>query len=139
MAEAKHSGAPADSQVMNRRNLLAVPFGAALVAAAGAYAAGAAAAAVPGETQVMALFREWQAAKADEDAVFAAMDDDAARDKAWDNRYDVEDRMMQEPCKNALDWALKLCAWTNFGEADAPDAKERPQLWAEARALVGEV
>lgn len=118
---------------MNRREIMA----AALVSPIIAVANVGPVMAVEADTPVMALFREWQAAKADEDAVFAAMDDDAARDKAWDNRYDVEDRMMHEPCKNALDWALKLCAWTNFGEADAPDAKERPQLWAEARALVG--
>ncbi|WP_374292882.1 hypothetical protein [Paenirhodobacter enshiensis] len=86
---------------------------------------------------IVTLFREWQAAKSAEKAVCAITDDEDETDRAWLVRYEVEKRLMREPSRDAREWMLKLCAWTNFGDTDAPNAQESPQLWAEARALVG--
>lgn len=91
------------------------------------------------ETPVAALFREWQAAKEVEEAAYEACpdDDDKACDAAWNARYAVEKRMMEAPCETPRDWLLKSCAWANFGDGNGPDRVDSPQLWAEARALVG--
>lgn len=100
--------------------------------------AGAMPVAASAETPVAALFREWIAAKADEEAAYrASPDDDAAHDAAWHARHEVEKRLMAAPCLTAHDWLLKVTAWSNYGEGDGPDAKCQPQLWAEARALTG--
>ncbi|WP_374292596.1 hypothetical protein [Paenirhodobacter enshiensis] len=112
---------------------------AALAAPIAAVGAAAPVMAVEAETPVMRTFRGWQAAKVSEGAVYAATDDETAQDKAWNARYEVELRLMKEPALTPQDWALKICAWCNFGDGTGPDQREAPQLWAEARALVAEV
>ncbi|RWR08502.1 hypothetical protein [Paenirhodobacter populi] len=130
MAKAKYSGVSADSQV-SRRNLLTAALAAPLAAVP-------AVAVAETETPVMALFREWTEAKAAENAIVASTDDEAVHDKAWNDRFAVELRLMKEPAQNALDWALKICAWSNFGDGVCQDRFENPALWIEARALVGQ-
>lgn len=88
------------------------------------------------ETPVAALFREWKVAKDAENAVYASTDDEAAHLRAWDHRYAIERRLMDAPSMTPLDWAIKICAWCNFGDGVCEDGRENPQLWAEARALV---
>lgn len=89
------------------------------------------------ETPVAALFREWQAAREVEEAAYAANEDEAEGHKVWAARVEVENRMLATPSQTHADWMLKVCAYSAFGESGAPDIMELPQLWAEARALVG--
>lgn len=88
-------------------------------------------------TPVAALFREWQAAKIAEEVAFAGSGDDAEGQQEWAARVALEKRLMEAPATSATDWAMKIAAWCNFGESASQTEQESPQLWAEARQLVG--
>lgn len=120
---------------VNRRSLM----GAALVApvAMATVAPAGSSCVAEGQTPVAALFREWQAAKIAEEAAFAASGDDAEGQQEWAARVALEKRLMEAPATSATDWAMKITAWCNFGESASQTEKENPQLWAEARQLVG--
>lgn len=128
---------------MNRRALLV----SAPIAIAAAMAARGTNAAVAGmltagesDTPVMLAFREWSKAKANEDAVYAATPDNAdgapARDAITDARIEVENDLMATPSQTVNDWALKIAAWSNFGDGVCQDRQENSELWAEADALI---
>ncbi len=85
------------------------------------------------ETPVMALFREWTAAKVTEESAYNVCCED---DEAWQARFAVEKRLILAPCQTSHDWLLKITARSNYGDGSGPDSMESPQLWAEARALV---
>ena len=91
------------------------------------------------ETPVEALFREWEYAHNVEVISFRESDTGECEmcEKATDRRMAVEMRLMGTPCENRGDWALKVMAWTCFGDFEINDHDGRHDLWAEARALVG--
>ncbi len=132
MAKAKHSGLPADSQVTRRNILRAAPAVGFAALVAGSVPAEAA------ETPVAALFREWQEAKAAEDAAFAASatGDCEACNSAYAAVREIEDGLMALPMRSSHDFFLKVAAWTNFGACDLFSNDHEPEFWAEARALV---
>ncbi|MDF3606335.1 hypothetical protein PE067_09405 [Paracoccus sp. DMF-8] len=88
------------------------------------------------ETPVEALFREWEIAHAD---LISDRWDDATEDEqeAICGRVsDIAYRMMELPSRSARDFAMKVTAYTVFGENGLPDEGQDRALWAEARALV---
>lgn len=119
---------------MDRRTFLAT---APAVLVAGTVPAIAASA----DTPVAALFRDWRAARAEETRLHQTLPigpvEDAAIDAAGDRRGLIEDALLAAPSESAHDWLLKLAAWTNFGMFNAPDESQNPQLWAEARRMIG--
>lgn len=125
---------------MNRRAFIAAAPTAALTAAFATGDVNAAAAelltAGQIETPVLLVFREWVAAKKIETAAYAIPDNDAAQDAAWDACHEIEKRITATPSETINDWALKMAAWSNFGEGDCQDERQAPMLWAEARALI---
>lgn len=126
-----HNFASENNPALSRRNLLAAASASMLVpASAAASSAGTA------ETPVMKVYREWVAAKEVETAAYAVANNDAAQDAAWDARHAIEKRIMTVPSETLNDWALKMAAWSNFGEGDCQDERQAPMLWAEARALI---
>ena len=142
MAKAKYSGMSADSQV-SRRNLLTAAPVAALTAALCAGDVAAATGAALTETPVMAMFREWKKRTANEMRVYA---DDTTGDgdspeclAATDAVKGIEHQMLAVPSVSAQDFVLKMLVLTGDGQWGAPSRYTAPQLWAEARALVGEV
>lgn len=92
----------------------------------------------PAETPVAALFREWQAAFEAEKVAFSESDtgECAMCQAATERRMAVEKRLMTAPCSGTGDWALKVMAWTCFGDFSISDSHEGHDLWAEARAFV---
>lgn len=125
------------SKIDRRQLLAAAPAAgfAALVVGAGPVEA---ACAMPVETPVGALFREWQEASRIEDVAYAADewgDGDEAK-AASASRNGVEQRMIEEPAVNERDVLLKILAVTVFGQF-GPNQERQHDLWAEARALVG--
>lgn len=132
MSETMKAAVPAG---VTRRNILAAPL---LAAMAGSYAEGARAA-VPAETPVMALFREWKRIDARAKAyTYDPADgdnEDVVLDHLFYNDRDaVEDRMMAEQSQTAQDMAAKMVVAHCFGELSCLDWDGR--FWAEARALV---
>ncbi|MDQ7264074.1 hypothetical protein NM680_19980 [Paracoccus sp. PS-1] len=119
---------------MKRRDLMRLAP-AALVAGA----APAVGAAGVEETPVMKLFREWQVAHDAEVVAFRESDtgECAMCEAATDRRTSVEKRLIAAPCEGLGDWALKVMAWTCFGDFTIEDSCGRHDLWAEARALIG--
>lgn len=116
---------------MNRRGVLtagAVTLVAPLVPVAALAAA---------ETPVAVLYRDWQAAREAEEAAYERDEGQAETDKAFWHRVEIENQMLATPSENHRDWMLKVCAYSSFGDAGAPDIMELTDLWAEARALVG--
>ncbi len=128
MASAKHNDAPAG---FNRRALLKLAPAALAAGAVPAFAAAE-------ETPVMKLFQEWQVAHDAEVVAFRESDtgECAMCDAATDRRVAVEKRLIAAPCEGLGDWALKVIAWTCFGDFSIEDSCGRHDLWAEARALV---
>lgn len=85
----------------------------------------------------MKLFRQWQSARADEERICRSTDD-------WDGQaieaaaaftIAIEDRIFAEPMTGMADVGIKLAIATAFGNCGHA---ELPQIWAEARAIVGE-
>ena len=120
------------SKIDRRQLLTAAP-----AAGFAALVAGAAPVQAMAETPVTALFREWTAARAAEELAYQTSEEDAEGEKAWSERVRIENLMLATPSQGHADWMLKICAYSAFGEGGAPDIIERPDLWAEARALVG--
>lgn len=90
------------------------------------------------ETPVAALFREWTAARAAEAATYAATDDEAEHDRAWQAAWDAEKRLLATPSQCPADVLMKLAAWSRFGTDDSEaSSRHLAQVWAEARAMVG--
>ena len=115
---------------MRRRDILKM---APAALAAGAVPVAALAAAVPSETPVMRLFREWRAAQA---LVLEAEDDDTMNERS-DLRTEIELRLFAEPALDERDIVLKMLALTLDGEDWTNDAYNHGgKIAAEARALV---
>ena len=82
----------------------------------------------------MRLFREW--GRINEFA--NSQTDDEAFDKALDERWEVEKRLIQTPSQNERDVLVKIIAWTCYGDGDLEAGNPISQpIWAEARALIG--
>lgn len=113
-----------------RRALLTSAPVAAVTTAPVAYAA-------EGETPIMRLFREWDAAQAAEDAAYAAGESDENCDAKSNIRSALEKQMMATPSEDARDFLCKIAAQTAFGAFSLDDDERNPALWAEARALIG--
>lgn len=120
---------------MNRRHILKGLPAAIAVSASPAAALGMG---DPAETPVAALFREWQVAFEAEKVAFSDSDtgECAMCQAATEQRMAVEKRLMAAPCNEAGDWALKVMAWTCFGDFSISDSHDGHDLWDEARALV---
>lgn len=86
------------------------------------------------DTPVMRLFRQWHditaRANGTEPLTAEAIEDATRR------RYEVKDRMLALPCLTAEDFIAKIVASTTWGTWDLED-DGTPELWAEARALLG--
>lgn len=85
------------------------------------------------ETPVMRVFSEWKRLNE-----FAhSQTDDEAFEKALDERWKVEQRLMQTPSQNERDVLIKILAWTQFGDGDLESGNPISQpIWDEARAFV---
>ena len=119
---------------MNRRALLKL---APAVLAAGAVPAAALCIVDPAETSVMRAYREWKAASDDlKDPKWDLMSVEE-QDRVCDRVSKMQDVILNIPAQDQRDFILKVMAYTYFGEHGLPDHGERPDLWAEARALVG--
>ena len=90
------------------------------------------------ETRVMRLYREWEQARKDEAATYEAFPDDDSPEPgdATAKVVAIERRLMAERAVTLADVALKFCAVSGFGEFVISD-EGHPELWAEARALIG--
>lgn len=120
---------------MNRRQLLRTAPLAALSASLVAGNVNEAVAlcfADPAETPVAALFREWEAIMERKKAGLT----DQQIEALLDRQIEIEDRMMETAAQSRSDWIMKVMAYSTLGESGLPDHKDRPDLWAEARALV---
>jgi len=122
---------------MNRRDLLTAALAAPLAAVP-------AVAVAETDTPVMALFREWNKALADErdlDAQYRKQPCDeieALADAAADRRYQIELQMIEVKSEDARDVLAKIAAWTDYGVFQFDEGDKRlTHVWAEARALVG--
>jgi len=120
---------------MNRRALIVGAAATLTVSTGGASANLQSLPSLPAPSPVAILFREWTEAFARECAAYDADDTDAER--LSDLRYDIEERMMDTPCETPLDWLMKSAAWSNFGEGSGIDKFQHPQVWAEAREMIG--
>ncbi|WP_374327306.1 hypothetical protein [Paracoccus pantotrophus] len=117
---------------MKRRDLMRLAP-AALVAGA----APPAGAAGVEETPVMRAFREWKAASDDlKDPKWDLMSVEE-QDRACGRVSKMQDAILNIPAQDQRDFILKVMACTYFGEHGLPDHGERPDFWAEARALIG--
>ena len=115
---------------MKRRDLLRM---APAALAASAVPAAALADAVPSETPVTRLFREWRAANA---LVLETEDDDTMNERS-DVRTEIELRLFAEPALNERDIVLKMLALTLDGVDWSNDHyNSGGKIAAEAKALV---
>ncbi len=123
---------------INRRTLLTAAPIAALSSAllAGDVNAAVAQVLAESDTPVMRLFREWE--RLIETALRDGCTDDGNADDAyWDPVFDIEGRIMVTPSQDARDWIAKALAKSNSGRVELDSSKYNPELWAEARAMVG--
>ena len=120
---------------MNRRHILKGLPAAIAVSASPAAALGIGDSA---ETPVAKLFREWQVAFEAEKVAFSDSDtgECAMCQAATERRMAVEQRLMAAPCNGTSDWALKVMAWTCFGNFSISDSHDEHDLWGEARAVI---
>ena len=85
------------------------------------------------DTPVMRLFRQWH-------ELYEAANDpeitEAECEAICEQYRGIEDRMLALPSECAADFAAKVCAYTSFG-AFTLEESVAPELWAEARELVG--
>lgn len=95
---------------------------------------------VPSVSPVMALFRQWEVALAEETRLHndrpISERDDAIVDAAGDRRQAIEDQMIAEKSLSAQDVLAKIASWTLYGEFtfDHSDQRLAP-VWDEIRAL----
>lgn len=87
------------------------------------------------ETPVEGLFREWENA-------FQRMNThtgtDDELDLIIDEKFRLEDRLVEEPARNEREVLMKLAAWANYGGLDLEGSNELlAPVWSEARALIG--
>lgn len=104
---------------------------------AGLLATGAVPAIAETETPVMRMFREWQPLAAWLNGPEGQGAPEAAFNRANEQRIDLEGRMMEEPARSAADVLAKMTARTHFGEDEMMSAAHLPQVWAEARQMIG--
>lgn len=117
---------------MKRRDLMK----AAPVALAVGSLPSAAAAAV--ETPVLLAYRKWQAAL---DAWSNAAKGDLSDEEGSACCFEVSqlaDEVLDQPSTGPLDFVYKLMAQSFHGQHDIGACPRGDELWAEARALVGE-
>lgn len=123
---------------MNRRAIITAGPLAAFVALdhpRPANAAAAPAGTPPPESPVMALFRRWAAAEAEERAAYA-WGAPADRCEALSATRQALDReIAATPCTGPADWIAKASALSAFGAFEIEEGHHRA-LWAEARALI---
>lgn len=95
------------------------------------------------ETPVMVLFREWQKVNAEEKRLHAELPNDEEGDAAVEAMSELEGEITHEiiamPVQSPMDFVMKIAAWTDFGVVGTPDVEHSPELWAEARTLIGGV
>lgn len=81
----------------------------------------------------MALFREWE-------QVLASKNDQISDDEygaLLGRQIEIEAAIIKTPAKSKADWIMKIVAYSCLGESAITDRHENPDLWAEARALIG--
>ncbi|SEB51193.1 hypothetical protein [Rhodobacter sp. 24-YEA-8] len=89
------------------------------------------------ETLVATAYREW--------AAFRAYINGPATEGMKNTEFNplVEELdgmglvLLTIPAESAADFIMKVIASTDWGQGGMPDITELPELWAEARALVG--
>ena len=91
-------------------------------------------AAEPADTPVMQLFREWQAIT--DLIVSDAPMTEANLAEGTERRYALKDQILALPCLTPQDFIAKIVASTTWGAMDLED-DGTPELWAEARQLLG--
>uniref|UniRef100_A4WNT1 Twin-arginine translocation pathway signal n=1 Tax=Cereibacter sphaeroides (strain ATCC 17025 / ATH 2.4.3) TaxID=349102 RepID=A4WNT1_CERS5 len=109
---------------ITRRAALAAPLALAAAPAAAAEAR-------PQETPVLRLFREWEAMDAQIDKLSGE-----AADAMLADLLALELRLRSTPSTGVADFAAKVVAFSFWGGA-CLDACDAPEIWAEARALLG--
>lgn len=109
-------------------------FASALAAVA---AVPAAASATTADTPVMRKYREWEAARAAANGAPAEMPDEE-HGALVSAQIAIEDELITIPAENAQDFIAKAMAYTAEGWNGMPSNIEMPELWAEAKRLIGE-
>ena len=88
------------------------------------------------QTQIMVLFRQWEAHRRDGE------DENLVPEEAIDAHLDavgaIERKMLNIPSTSAADFAAKVCAYTCFGLFNLSE-EYAPEIWAEARQLLADV
>lgn len=115
-------------QTITRRAAFATPL--ALAATIPAVAK-----AQPQETPVLRLFREWQAVSDRLDALGVNTPDEML-DEGLDELNALELKLRATPSVSAADFAAKVVAFSFWGGAMLT-AADAPEIWAEARELLG--
>lgn len=88
------------------------------------------------QTPVMRKFREWEAAFAAVRSADPSIGDEASGALVA-AQIDIEDELITMPASNAQDFIAKIFAYTAEGWNGLPTNADMPDLWAEAKRLVG--
>lgn len=119
---------------MNRRNLLkAAP---ASILAASLPADGFASS--EAETPIMAMYRHWKTIDARVNGPVGRAMPEPEFDREVDDMLAFELKMLLTPSEDARDFVCKLFVFTGAGVLGMPDDEVAPDLWEEARALIGD-
>lgn len=124
--------APGQGNTVSRRKLLSTLPAFAILPAAAAIPALAAT-----ETPILAMFREWVPMTAWLNGPVSQEASEDEFERINDARIALEDRMMAEPAQGPVDVLVKMLAWTHYGEDQLLTKEHQPQLWTEARAMIG--
>ena len=90
------------------------------------------------ETPIMQAYHVWLALKEEESAAPASMSDEDF-DVLCHHTSEHENYLMALSASSGADWLIKVAVWSDFGAFAGPDNLVNPQLWAEARTLIGGV
>lgn len=90
-----------------------------------------------GETPVARAFRAWEAHRAwlNGPAIRGMKDEDY--DLSVEALDDKAATVLKAPALTPQDFILKVIAGTDYGSGGLPDSNAMPDLWAEARSLIG--
>ncbi|WP_424944304.1 hypothetical protein [Aliiroseovarius crassostreae] len=113
---------------MKRRDLIV-----ATVAAAAAMPIPGSASTANTLTPVAMLFEEWSR---NWDCTTSTPLTDEEGDKALEVISNLEKQILKEPCQCPEDFIRKVVALSAYGEWMLPDKREKPSIWAEAKAFI---